>query len=87
MDFYQNKNCEKGGKFINTNKHILLYCTRLPEDIWENNHCVFVRKQSGDLYDCVNSLGDYNLYPTVPVNGPENKLWMVPAEWKFAEKC
>ena len=81
------KTVKRVEKFINTERHVLSYYTTVVGGTWANNHCVFVRQQSGDFYDCVNSWGDYEIYPTVPVNRPGNILWTVRVEWKFAEKC
>lgn len=81
------KTVKRVQRFVNTERHVLSYYTAAVGGRWTNNHCVFVRQQSGDLYDCVNSWGDYDIYPAVPVNRPGNILWMVRAEWKFAGKC
>ena len=81
------KTVKRVEKFINAERHVLSYFTAAVGDRLTNNHCVFVRQQIGDLYNCVNSWGDRNLYPAVPVNRPGNKLWMVRAEWTFARQC
>ena len=72
--------------FIKTEKHVLSYYTEMSGGRWTNKHCVFVRKQLGDSYHCVNSWGDYKLYPTVPVGRPGNILWIVRTECEFAPK-
>ena len=81
------KTVQRVKKFINTKRHVLSYGTTLVNNEWKNNHCVFVRHCSGDSYDCVNSWGQDDPYPVVPVERPGNILWMVQAKWNFAPKC
>ena len=81
------KTVKRVKKFISTERHVLSYRTTLVNNEWKNNHCVFVKHCSGDSYDCVNSWGQDDPYPVVPVERPGNILWMVQAEWNFARKC
>lgn len=71
--------------FSNMEKHVLAYhtsCERTSQDY----HCVFVKKQQGNYYYCVNSWGDNNPYPEIEVNKSGNRLWRVKAEVEAPEK-
>ena len=81
------KTVKRVKKFINGERHVLSYGTKLVNNEWTDNHCVFVRHYSGDSYDCVNSWGQDDPYPLVPVERPGNILWVVRAEWNAAPKC
>lgn len=81
------KTVKRVGNFIKTEKHVLSYNTEEIRGTWANKHCVFVREQLGDSYHCVNSWGDSDVYPHIPVARPGNILWIVRAEWEYAPKC
>ena len=81
------KTVKRVEKFINAERHVLSYYTTKVGNSWTDRHCVFVRQQLGDLYDCVNSWEDYNLCPAIPVRKPGNILWVVQVECKFAPNC
>ena len=76
-------------EFSNTGKHVLAYHTKeiLPDGTWKwgEYHCVFVKQQSENHYVCVNSWGDRDKYPEVELNRPGNRLWIVSAEFQFAQ--
>ena len=81
------KTVKRVENFINNERHVLSYCTTQVGERWINNHCVFVKEQLGEFYNCVDSWGDYDSNPTVPVKRPGNILWMVQAECEPAPKC
>ena len=81
------KTVKRVEEFIKTEKHVLSYNTEVIGGKWTNKHCVFVREQLGGLYHCVNSWGDHDLYPHIPVARPGNILWIVQAKWEYAPKC
>ena len=68
------KTVKRAENFIKTEKHVLSYNTELVGGRWINKHCVFVEEQLGDFCHCVNSWGDHEQYPNVPVARPENIL-------------
>ena len=72
------KTVKRVEKFINGEKHLLAYLSK------DGHHCVFLKEQIGDLYKCVNSWGEYDPYPLVPVENPGNRLWMVRVEFEPA---
>ena len=72
------KTVKRVEKFISGEKHLLAYLSE------RGNHCVFLKEQIGDLYKCVNSWGEYDSYPVVPVENPGNRLWMVRVEFEPA---
>ena len=51
--------------------HLLLYISK------GGYHCVFVKEKIGEYYSCVNSWGNLDPYPRVPVEDPRNILWIV----------
>ena len=75
---------EAVGSFSKNNKHVLAYHTgkRLsPHDY----HCVFVKEQTGDYYECVNSWGKDDPNPKVHVNQFGNRLWMVMVKFDWLQ--
>ena len=72
------KTVKRVEKFINGEKHLLSYLSK------DGHHCVFLKEQIGDSYKCVNSWGEYDSYPLVPVENPGNRLWMVRVEFEPA---
>ena len=65
-------------KFSNEEKHLLVYCSE------HGKHCVFIKEQVKDRYNCVNSWGEVDPYPKIPVEDPGNILWMVQVEFQSA---
>ena len=72
------KTVKRVEKFINGQKHLLSYLSK------DGHHCVFLKEQKGNSYECVNSWGEKDSYPLVPVENPENRLWMVQVEFEPA---
>ena len=76
-------------EFQNTGKYVLAYFTKkkLPDGTWKwgEYHCVFVKTQSENHYVCVNSWGDRDEYPKVELNRTGNRLWIVRAEFEYAQ--
>ena len=72
------KTVKRVEKFINGEKHLLAYLSK------DGHHCVFLKEQIRDFYKCVNSWGEYDPYPLVPVENPGNRLWMVRVEFEPA---
>ena len=72
------KTVKEVNKFINGEKHLLSYISK------NGHHCVFLKEQIGDSYKCVNSWGEKEPYPLVPVENPGNKLWIVRIEFEPA---
>ena len=71
-------------KFSCTDKHVLAYYANKIKQadgtwIWVDYHCAFIQRQSGDLYDCVNSWKN-DPHPKVELNRSGNRLWKVIAE-------
>lgn len=79
--------------FSYMDKHVLAYHTR-NEKTSHSYHCVFVKEQLEDYYNCVNSWGeDIDPHPKIEVDRPGNRLWRVRAEveparegWSFVSK-
>ena len=72
------KTVKRVKKFINGEKHLLAYFSE------HGNHCVFIKEQVEDWYNCVNSWGESDPYPVIPVEDPRNILWTVQVEFKIA---
>ena len=72
------KTVKRVEKFINGEKHLLSYLSK------DGLHCVFLKEQIEDSYKCVNSWGEHDSYPVVPVEHPGNMLWIVLVENKSA---
>ena len=75
-----------------TERYVLAYYSRKERDKngcekWAGYHCVFVKAKlelQGNAYKCVNSWGDVDEFPIVESERPENRVWLVRAEWKIA---
>ena len=72
------KTVKRVEKFINGEKHLLAYSSE------RGKHCVFLKEQIKDSYICVNSWGEYDSHPVVPVKKYGNILWMVRVEFEPA---
>lgn len=72
------KTVKKVKKFISGEKHVLSYFTKC------GNHCVFIKEQVEDSYNCVNSWGKDDPYPVIRVEDPRNILWTVQVEFQSA---
>ena len=70
--------------FGEKHKHVLAYHTgnRPPP---HDYHCVFVKEQIGNYYECVNSWGKDDPSPKVHVNQSENRLWMVMVKFDWLQ--
>lgn len=74
--------------------HVLAYYTRQEIDVfgetqWYDYHCVFVKGKimlQGNAFKCINSWGDYDRNPVVPVNRFGNRLWVVQVKCEKAPK-
>ena len=73
-------------------RYVLAYYSRKERnengrEKWAGYHCVFVKAKlelQDDAYECVNSWGDLDKFPVVESDRPENRLWVVRAEWEKA---
>ena len=72
------KTVKRVEKFINGEKHLLTYFSE------HGNHCVFIKEQVEDWYNCVNSWGESDPYPVIPVEDARNILWTVQVEFQSA---
>lgn len=72
------KTVKRVKKFISGEKHLLAYFSE------HGNHCVYIKEQVEDSYNCVNSWGKFDPYPVIPVEDPRNILWTVQVEFKIA---
>ena len=70
------KTVKRVKRFISGQKHLLAYPSQC------GYHCVFIKEQVKDLYNCVNSWGDIDPYPVIPVKHPRNILWTVQVEFQ-----
>ena len=73
--------------------YVLAYFTQEETDEygqlrWTDFHCVFVKRRIilQNVFNCVNSWGNYEKYPVVPINRPGNRLWMVEVGFREASK-
>ena len=62
--------------FSNADKHVLAYYTP------QGYHCVYVKQQSENYYECVNSWKDDDPFPKVDLGRRGNRLWRVRVELK-----
>lgn len=62
--------------FSNADKHVLAYYTP------QGYHCVYVKRQSENYYECVNSWKDDDPFPKVDLGRRGNRLWRVRVELK-----
>lgn len=63
-------------KFIDNQRHILAYYTNT-----NKYHCVFIEEKKGDYYSCLNSWGNHDPNPKIPLKKTGNKLWRVSVDF------
>ena len=63
-------------RFSNMEKDVLAYHTRC-ERTSQDYHCVLVKEQLGNYYNCMSNWGDNDTYPKIEVNRSGNRLWRV----------
>jgi hypothetical protein len=74
---------EKSKYYKPGNEYVLAY---RPEVTKDARHCVFVKSKEDPVYSCINSWGNVESNPQVPIEQTGNQLWSVNCEISEASK-